>query len=126
MARLPHARVQPLMRALGSLVGKLLLLFIVLEIADVPFICADERPAKEISSPVVLIVDGLDSVALSTPSANIDDGDPCFCPCHSNFRSATASDLPSSGRSAELIETPRTRGVPAPTRSLDHPPQNLL
>ncbi len=116
------------MRALASVLGKVLLLFIVLEVADVPFICADERPSDEISSssPVARTVDGFDSVMLSSPAPNMDDGDPCFCPCHSSFRSASASRLPSSGAWVELTVSSHARGIPEPSRSLDHPPQNLL
>jgi len=114
------------MRALASVLGKLLVLFLMLQVADVPIICADERPSGEISSPAVRSADDLASVELSTPGASIDDGVCCFCPCHSNFRSATTSQLPSSGSSVELIASPRERGIPEPPRSLDHPPQNLL
>jgi len=114
------------MRALASLLGRFLLLFLALQVADVPIICADERPSDPISSPAVRPADDLDSAKVSTPGASIDDGVCCFCPCHSSFRSATVSQLPSSGSSVELIASPRARGIPEPPRSLDHPPQNLL
>lgn len=114
------------MRALASVLGKLLLLFVVLELADVPLICADERPSDETTQPVVRMVDGFDSVTLTSPAPKMDDGDPCFCPCHSSFRSASASRLPSTGTWVGLTGSPHARGIPGPPRALDHPPQNLL
>lgn len=110
------------MRRLASFSGRSLLLFLALAVADVPIICADERPSDEASSNAARPVDNL----VSTAGASIDDGVCCFCPCHSSFRSATASLLPSSGSWAELIASPHARGIPEPLRSLDHPPQNLL
>ena len=114
------------MRALASVLGKLLLLFLALQVADLPIICADERPSGEVSSPATRSADELASMELSTLGASIDDGVCCFCPCHLNFRAATASELPSSGSSIQLIVSPRVRPIPEPPRSLDHPPQNLL
>jgi len=126
MAPLLHARVPAPMRGVGSFLGRLLLLFLALEVADVPIICADERPSDEISSPAVRSADDLTSVKSSTAGASIDDGVCCFCPCHLPFRAATASELPTSGSSVQVIASPRVRGIPGPPRSLDHPPQNLL
>jgi hypothetical protein len=114
------------MRGIASSLGPFLLLFLALAVADVPLICADERPSDEISDSVVLPSDDLASVKLSAAGTSIDDGICCFCPCHSNFRTATASELPPSGPSVDRIASPRAMEIPGPPRSLDHPPQNLL
>jgi hypothetical protein len=114
------------MRGIVSFLGRFLLLFLALQVADVPIICVDERPSDEISSPGVRSAGDPASLRLSTAGATIDDGVCCFCPCHLNFRPATASDLLSSGISVQLIASPLVRGIPGPPRSLDHPPQNLL
>jgi hypothetical protein len=114
------------MRGLASALGRLLLLFLVLAVADIPILCADERPSDEISGPVARSADDLASVKLSTPGVNIDNGVCCFCPCHSIFRPATASELPSRRCSVERIVSVRAESIPGPSRSLDHPPQNLL
>lgn len=121
-----HARVSASMRDLASFLGRFLLLFLVLGVADVPIICADERPSDEISGSVVRSADDLASARVSTPGASIDDGVCCFCPCHSSFRTASASELPSSRSSVEVIASPRARGIPGLPHSIDHPPQNLL
>jgi len=113
------------MRRLASFFGRSLLLFLALAVADVPIICADERPSDEVSSHAERPADDLADVKV-TADASLDDGVCCFCPCHSSFRSATASPLPSSRSSIELIAASGVRGIPGPPRSLDHPPQNLL
>lgn len=115
-----------MMRALASVLGRALLLFFVLEVADIPILCADSQPSDEISSPVVRSADDLASVKLSTSGASIDDGVCCFCQCHSTFRTATAPELPFSGSFVERIVPPRVKTIAGPSRSLDHPPQNLF
>ena len=116
----------PSMRRLPSFFGRSLLLFLAVGVADVPIICADERPSDGVSCSAVRSADDLASAKLSTSGASINDGVCCFCQCHSTFRTATALELPFSGSSVERIVPPRVKTIPGPSRSLDHPPQNLF
>jgi hypothetical protein len=114
------------MRGFASILGRALVLFLVIAIADVPIICADERPCDETSRASARASDDLASVKIMKAGTGSDDGPCCFCPCHSTFRSAEGCELPSSGSSVEQIAPSRARATPGQPRSLDHPPQNLL
>jgi hypothetical protein len=114
------------MRGFASVFGRALVLFLGIAVADVPIICADERPCDEISSASARPADDLASVEVMKAGTGSDDGPCCFCPCHSTFRSAEGCELLSSGSSVEQIAPSRARATPGPPRAFDHPPQNLL
>jgi len=118
-------------RALTVLLGRLLVVFLSLEIADVPFICADEGsssvdsvPADAVFGPVLAGEASVERTAIV--DARPDGPATCFCPCHMSFRAASRTELPDSGRSVALVVLPVSSRVSAPSRSLDHPPQNLI
>jgi hypothetical protein len=114
------------MRGSATIFGRALVLFLGIAVADVPIICADERPCDETSSARARPAGDLASVEIVEAGTGSDDGPCCFCPCHSTFRSAERCELLSSGSSVEQIVTFRARATPGPPRSLDHPPQNFL
>jgi hypothetical protein len=113
------------MRVFASALARTLSLFLVIAVAHVPIICADERPSDDISSSSGRPADDHGSVKLSQSETGSEDGPCCFCPCHSTFRSAEGFQLLPSGISAEQIGYSGARATPGPPRSLDHPPQNL-
>ncbi len=119
------------MRRAVALLGRLVLFLLVLELADVPIICADEwlSPDNPIPADLVVPLTHHGDAALDVATIGVvgaDDFDTCFCPCHLNFRPGKGPVLRASGKSAELIAVTSAPTVSAPPHPLDHPPRNLL
>jgi hypothetical protein len=99
--------------------------FLAVEVADTPIFCADERPLE---------ISGAASSSAATPSGDLQvacgDFGPkasadCFCPCHMSFSSEASFALRSVFDSTENAASRARPGPLAPSRKLDHPPQNL-
>lgn len=118
------------MRALIGLLGRIVTVVLVLEVADVPLICSDEWPVSFSGSTSKSVVTSPQSSALLADTGVIRSGavsvDGCACPCHFNFRSSNSPALAVMADFVPLNSPTRVSAVSPSAASLDHPPQNLL
>ena len=112
------------------LLGQVVTLVLVLEVADVPLICSDEWPVSFSGSASETIAATSQSALQLAPEGVARSGsisaDCCACPCHLNYRSARGSDLIVTVDFVPISPPPRVAGISTPAAPLDHPPQNLL
>lgn len=118
------------MRAIIRLLGRLVTVVLVLEVADVPLICSDEWPVSFSGSTSQSAVKSPQSTILLAATGVIRSGavsaDSCACPCHFNFRSSNSSALAVTADFVPLNSPQPVSALSAPPTPLDHPPQNLL
>ena len=122
--RVKFARVKV---SVAGPIARLLALFFIAVLADVPILCPEERPGTasmaEHTTPgihAVASTAGLLSV-IETTSSESD----CGCPCHHTFGGPIEITLSTLVPLPEFPGGPVPRGISPPIRSPEHPPQNL-
>ena len=110
--------------------SRVLALFFVLELIDVPGVCPDEwlsngsSVCDVTSTDSTLFANSVTHSRLVSTSATTQVAD-CGCPCHQNFGNEIEPQLAPPGGLAEQPELPGISSPQPLASSLDHPPQNL-
>lgn len=108
-----------------GLLAKVLTLFFVAALADIPLICPDEQAGAgrvEQSAAEIGAASSIQSFSVSG-AASTDSG--CPCPCHHTFGGSLAITLAPPVRLPESPDQLVLPGISPPARSSEHPPQNL-
>ena len=118
----------PRVKVSGSfLLAKLIACFFIVVLADIPVICAEERPGSE-TTPATATAEiravDLDTGYLTVAGTN--PSDDCGCPCHHNFGGSIVFSPLHLTRLSESPARPAPNRITPPIQRPDHPPQNLL
>lgn len=110
-----------------GLPARLLALFFIAVLADVPVICAEERPgaAGAVDDTTPRIHSVVSATQASSVMQSTSTNSDCACPCHQTFGGQVAFTLSPLIRLPEIPDSPGFPGIFPPTRSPEHPPQNL-
>lgn len=110
-----------------GLLARVLALFFVAALADVPLICPEEQAGAaatfENATPEFHVA-AFAAKSFSVAGSTAPDSD-CGCPCHHTFGGTIAITLSPLVRLPESPDQPAPAGISPPIRSPEHPPQNL-
>jgi len=123
----PRVRFGRVKFSMTGLPIRLLALFFVAALADLPVICAEERaaPAAAVEDTGPLIRGIVSAAQSSAVLRTISPDSDCACPCHHTFGGQAIFTLSPLIRLPEVPDSAHCSRTFPPARGPEHPPQNL-
>lgn len=114
------------MRVSGSLLlARFLAYFFIVALADVPVICAEERPGSDTAAGASTEIQAAHLDAGYLTDAGTNPSDDCGCPCHHSFGGSIVISPLHLTRLSESPAPPAPQRITPPIHRPEHPPQNL-